>query len=204
MDIPINADIWCSDGVCGHTTSIIVDPITQKITHIVVKEKHSPHIERLVPESFIVEASPDSIRLRCSETELSTLDEFVGIRFAHTDLQPYFPLGDNILFWPYSVADEITLAAKEERIPPGELAIHRGARVVASDGHVGRVDEFLVDPTDGRITHLILREGHLWGQKDVTIPVSEIENISDETVFIKLSKQAIAELPAIPVRRIWR
>jgi len=73
--------------------------------------------------------------------------------------------------------------------------------VEASDGRIGRVDEFLVDPVTGQISHLILREGHLWGKRDITIPVSEIERIEDDSVHLKLDKQSIEALPAVPVRR---
>jgi hypothetical protein len=47
----------------------------------------------------------------------------------------------------------------------------------------------------------VLREGHLWGQKDVAIPVSEIERIEDNTVHLKIDMRKIEALPAIPVRR---
>ena len=116
-------------------------------------------------------------------------------------MPPYYPLGDYPAVWPYAVAKETPHVSKEERIPPGELAIHRRARVEASDGPVGRVDEFLVDPSDGKITHLILREGHLWDQKDVTIPVSQIDHFGADTAYLKLNKDSIGKLPAIPVRR---
>jgi sporulation protein YlmC with PRC-barrel domain len=66
---------------------------------------------------------------------------------------------------------------------------------------VGRVDEFLVDPRNEHITHLIMREGHLWGQKDVSIPLSAIGHIEEDTVHLKLSKSEIEALPAIPIRR---
>jgi sporulation protein YlmC with PRC-barrel domain len=204
MEIPMNAEVQCSDGLCGHTTCIVVNPITQKITHVVVKEKQPSHTERMVPESYILDTTPESIQLRCKLTELSMFDEFVVFRFVQADMPTHFPLGDETVYWPYSVPDEMALVLPEERIPPGELAIQRGARVEASDGHIGKVDEFLIDPTDGKVTHLILREGHLWDQKDVTIPVSEIEKISNEAVYIKLNKQAIARLPAIPVHRKWK
>jgi hypothetical protein len=69
---------------------------------------------------------------------------------------------------------------------------------------VGKVDEFLVDPTSGHITHLILRDEHLWGQKDVAIPISEIEHTTEDIVYLKLSKRSIAALPTISVRRKWR
>jgi sporulation protein YlmC with PRC-barrel domain len=86
-------------------------------------------------------------------------------------------------------------------IPSGELAMRRGARVQATDGRVGQVDEFLVNPVNGYITHLVLREGHLWGQKDVTIPVSQIERIEENAVYLKLDKHSIEALPAVPVSK---
>jgi sporulation protein YlmC with PRC-barrel domain len=73
--------------------------------------------------------------------------------------------------------------------------------VEATDGKVGRVDEFLINPKTDHITHLVLREGHPWGRKDVTIPVSQIDHYKENTVYLKLDKHGIEALPAIPVRR---
>jgi sporulation protein YlmC with PRC-barrel domain len=75
--------------------------------------------------------------------------------------------------------------------------------VEATDGHVGRVDEFVVDAGTGHITHLVLREGHLWGQKDVSISISEIGRIEADVVYLKLDKAGIDALPTIPVQRDW-
>ena len=93
------------------------------------------------------------------------------------------------------------VSIRRERIPPGELFVRRGARVSADDGQVGRVDEFLVDPTTRQITHLVLREGHLWRQKDVLVPISEIERAGEDAVYLKLDRHAIGSLPAVPVRQ---
>jgi hypothetical protein len=65
---------------------------------------------------------------------------------------------------------------------------------------VGQIDEFLVN-SDGQITHLVLRTGHLWGQKDISIPVSEIAHFSEQKVTLKLDKAQIKALPIIAIRR---
>ena len=44
-------------------------------------------------------------------------------------------------------------------------------------------------------------EGHLWGKKELALPVSAIDRVFDEVVYLKLDKQSIEKLPAIPVRR---
>ncbi len=89
------------------------------------------------------------------------------------------------------------------RIPPGELAVRRGTRVEATDGYVGRVDEFVVNSENSHITHLVMREGHLWGQKDVIIPLSAMGDTREDTIFLKLDKHQIESLPTFPVRRHW-
>ena len=61
--------------------------------------------------------------------------------------------------------------------------------------------EFLVNPATDHISHLVLREGYLWGQREVTISVAEIDRIDEDAVYLKLNKRQVAALPAIPVRR---
>jgi hypothetical protein len=46
-----------------------------------------------------------------------------------------------------------------------------------------------------------MREGHLWGQKDVSIPVGQIDRYQDNTVYLKLDKHAIEVLPTITIHR---
>lgn len=44
---------------------------------------------------------------------------------------------------------------------------------------VGRVGAFLVDPTDQAITHLVVHQSHLFGSRSVTIPLTEIADVSE-------------------------
>jgi hypothetical protein len=199
MDIPINADVYCNDHRCGLSTYIIVNPITKKVTHLVVKEKAFPHIERLVSIELVLETSPRKIQLCCSRNQLEEMESFIETEFIRTEIPEY--VGDQFMIWPYTIPKTEMISVEHERIPPGELAVRRGARVEATDGHAGRVDEFLVNPGDDHITHLVLREGHLWGQKDVTIPVSQIDHIEEGAVYLKLDKHSVEALPAIPIRR---
>ena len=87
---------------------------------------------------------------------------------------------------------------QEEQVPQSEVAIHREARVEATDGDVGQVDEFLIDPQTKRISHLVLRKGHFWGKRDVTVPVDQIDRIETEVVYLKLDKAAVGQLTGVP------
>ena len=199
MEISVNAEVQCTDGPCGRSTYVILNPTTDQLTHLVVKHKQSPHVERLVAIDQVEEASPDLIRLRCTGHEFGEMEPFIETEFVRVTVPEY--ASDSYMAWPYVIPKTVTRTVKHEHIPPGELAVRRGARVEATDGHVGRVDEFLVNPSNGHITHLVLREGHLWGQKDVAIPVSEIWYIEEKIVYLKLDKHSIEALPTIPIHR---
>jgi hypothetical protein len=65
------------------------------------------------------------------------------------------------------------------------------------------VDEFLIDPDSGSITHLCLRKDHIFGDRAVCIPVSEIGTIEETVVHLSIDKEALAALPSVPVQRAW-
>ena len=205
MDIPINVDVLCAGELCGRSTCLIVNPINERVTHLVVIENDFPYIERLVSVETILASSPNSIQLRCNKAKLSEMEPFEETDFINAgQLESALPYDAPYLIWPYSMYRAAPMALEHERIPAGEVAIRRGTPVKAADGQAGKVDEFLVDPVNDVITHLVLREGHLWGKRDVTIPVSEIEKIAEDGVQLKLDKNALEKLPAIPVNRKWK
>lgn len=199
MDISIDAKVTCSDGPFGRSTIVILKPTTQEITHLVVSNELFPETAYLVSIDHVSESTPDLIHLACTIKELSEMPVFDQMEFVPSSLAGFS--GTPYMMWPFYAPAAAYITVERDHIPADELAIRRGAGVEAVDGHVGRVDEFLVDPTNDHITHLILREGHLWGKKDVTIPLSQIDRFEDNTVYLKLNKHEIEELPSIPVRR---
>jgi hypothetical protein len=208
MDISINATVFCSDGECGKTIRVIIDPIKKKLTHIVVREKGLlAGMEQLVPLDEILESTADEIRLRCTLKEFFMLESFSEYEYVPGEEGLFDFEQDHYSMHPYVLPDfedefeSEPHYAKIERIPRGELSFRRGAIVHASDGKIGQVDEFIVSPEDHYISHLVLKEGHLWGKKLVTIPVSELDHVEADQVFLKLDKQAIEKMPTIPLRK---
>jgi sporulation protein YlmC with PRC-barrel domain len=82
----------------------------------------------------------------------------------------------------------------QDVVPLGETEVSPGDRVHAVDGHVGRVQGFIVDPDDDRVTHVLLQEGHLWGRKEVAIPISAVTGIADG-IRLNITKEQIGNLP---------
>ena len=204
IDIPIDARVQCSDGLGGRSTLVIINPTTKKVTNVVVRERQDPHTERLVPIRYVVETTDDQIRLSCPRHELSEMREFIQTEFVRADLRAFQGFEG---FAPYMLHAYVVpswAATTYQAIPRGELGIRRGARVRTTDGKVGRVDEFVIEPASGDITHLVMRDGHLREREEVTIPVSVIERIEANTVFVALSKEGVEALPTVPVKRWWR
>ena len=204
VQIPIGADVTCADGKCGKSTCVLINPITEKVTHLVVKEPSLQRPEVIVPVEKIVASTIDSIQLGCTRDELQHMDAFVQTHYIHELMpQPAYSGGyvvGSYLVWPYAVRDAMMwVPVSEVQIPFGELAIRRGTRVEATDGAVGHVDEFLVNAATDSITHLVMREGHLWGKKDVSIPVSAIRSTDEDAVHLTLNKQEIEALESISI-----
>lgn len=204
IEIPADGHVYCREKECGKVTHIVINPTTGKLADVVVKEHSSPHKERLVPRKHISEASSESIRLDCSEEQLKEFSEFESQEFIEAKLPHMLLGGPYPMVWPYVVPEKQLIPVEREMIPVGELAVRRNTVVEADDGPIGKVDEFMVDEHTGRITHLIMREGHLWGKRDVMIPVSAIKHMEEERVELKLDKKQVEELPVIPVKgRFW-
>jgi uncharacterized protein YrrD len=215
-DIPLNVDVDCHDGNCGKSSHIIINPLNQTITHIVVQnEEFFDSSKRLVSLEKVITTTPKSIQLNCTREELAAMERFTEIHFIDPHSAEYTSFGlppehsfdefDPYLMWPYiyAEADMYSPVIEDERIPPGEIAVRRGANVEARDGHIGRVDEFIIEPIDGHITHIVVRKGHLWNKQELIIPVLAIAEMTEDFVRLKLDKKAVKSLPAIPVKRFY-
>ena len=82
----------------------------------------------------------------------------------------------------------------EDIVPLGEAEVGHGDPVHALDGEIGKVQGFLVDPGDHRLTHVLLKEGHLWGRKEVAIPVGAVTGVLDG-IQLNLTKKQVEDLP---------
>ena len=55
-------------------------------------------------------------------------------------------------------------------------------------------------PPGHHVTHVPLQEGHLWGRKQVTIPISAVTRAADR-IEVSLTKQQVQELPEVDIDR---
>ena len=213
-NISLNAIVMCADGNYGRISHIIINPVREVITHIVVQsDRLQGSRQRLVPFERIVEATHKSIWLKCTSKELAAMEKFTEIHFINSDEAEYvaFSSTDNYIsdeinldsIFPYFNSDAgfYSVAVEEERIPDGAIAIHRSASVRANDGFVGRIDKFITDSL-GQITYLMVRQGH-WDKRELTLPLSAVDRLDEYIIELNLDKKTLKSLPAIPLKQAY-
>ncbi|HXT88979.1 MAG TPA: PRC-barrel domain-containing protein [Trebonia sp.] len=206
----IGAGVSCSDGPVGRVSRVIVDPVAEKVTHLVVAPGHRRDLGRLVPLD-LVEGTAGEVRLRCTEAEFEQLEHALETRFmpATSGYDGYGYSRDEVGYWPYfGLSGGMGLAGNgggtpaqmltTDAVPLGEVSVRRGDYVHATDGDIGRVQGLVIDRGSRRVTHVLLQEGHLWGRKNVAIPMSAVASTSDG-IQLTITRHQVEDLPPVDI-----
>jgi sporulation protein YlmC with PRC-barrel domain len=178
----------------------------------VVEPKHRQGLGRLVPLD-LVDATTGEIRLRCTMAEFEKLGSAEETQFipGSSGYAAYGP--EQVLSWPYyglglggvamaggmpTERAALSRTVTYDRLPLGEVAVRRGEHVHATDGDIGRVQGLVIDPRDHHVTHVLLQEGHLWGRKDVAIPISAVTGV-DDGIQLGITKDEVQDLPPVDI-----
>jgi hypothetical protein len=218
-EFAIGSEVVCSDGACGELMRVVVNPVARVLTHLVVERRFQQGTGRLVPID-LVETAAHEVRLRCSMSEFEALEEAEekhlvqgapgqwGYGQGQMLSLPYFPLGmgmgmggmgmggmgmGGMGMRGMGMGPQTTI---EDRVPEGEVEVRRGEHVHATDGAIGQIHGFVIDPTDHHVTHVLLDEGHLWGKKRVAIPIGAVKDVTDG-VRLTLTKREVGDLPPV-------
>ena len=205
----IGGQARCTDGVCGEVSRVVVNPVAESVTHLVVEPQGRAGLARLVPLD-LVDASAGDVRLHCTLAEFERLDPAEETQFVPGSggYAAYGP--QQVSAWPYygltpdaGMPGGVDLGAAGfsptityDRIPLGEVEVRRGDPVEATDGRIGHIQGLIVDPGDHQVTHVLLQEGHLWGRKEVAIPIKAVSRVGD-TIRLNISKHEVQELPPV-------
>ncbi|MDQ2845909.1 MAG: hypothetical protein M3Y77_06080 [Actinomycetota bacterium] len=83
-----------------------------------------------------------------------------------------------------------------DQVPLEDVELRRGSRVIATDGPIGHLHGLIINQADAHITHLLLQHGHLWGHREVAIPLHCVTTMTGD-IRLNVSKSEVAELPAV-------
>ena len=189
----------------GEVRSVVIDKKTRAVTHLVVEPIGRGGLAKFVPLA-LMDATMGEIRLRCTEAEfqnLSDADETVALDLPsdYGDVQLLPPGWRSAGDLP--VVDGSTLrsanATTIDRAPPeGEMEERRGDHVHATDGDIGQVQALRIDPRAHYVTHVLLKEGHLWGRKEVAIPIAKVAGF-DNGIQLNITKRQVGDLTPVDI-----
>lgn len=212
----IGSSVACQDGGCGDLRRLVVDPVAGAVTHLVVEPVHRRFGGHLVPTKFVQAAGDHEVHLSLTLAEFERLDQADDLHFLpgrpgygyepqDVMLAPHFaagigvagaaalnPIGPSLIAGP----DRIT---HPDRVPPEEIEVKRGDQMSAVDGPIGQIKGFVIDPADDKATHVLVEEGHLWGKREIAIPIGSVKLVDGE-VKTDLSKDQIEALPDAQLR----
>ena len=208
MPLRIGAGATCTDGACGQVSRVIVNPVAREVTHLVVDPKHRSGLGRLVPVD-LADATTGQIRLRC------TLAEFQALRPAEeTESVPDLdPTGHahvrgrrqlrlaGVVVWAARDPDEPEAPPQVtvDSVPFGAVEVHRELTVCATDGEIGQVQGLVVEPGGRQVTHVLLQKGHMWGRKEVAIPIGAVTKIGTLLIHLSLTRHQVKDLPPVDI-----
>jgi hypothetical protein len=204
----IGSNVSCSDGPCGELTRVVVDPAARTVSHLVVGPPHRGGTSRLVPVR-LAGTGTAAIQLRCTRSQFEGLQEAEETQIVpgalgelddgqgHKLSAPYYGRGGMGLAMAVGTGFGAGTAPQRitsDRIPAGKVEVRRGEHVHATDGPIGKVRGLTVLTRGRRVTHVLLDEGHLWGKRQVAIPIGAVADFSDG-VRLSLTRDELRDLP---------
>ena len=215
MRFDLGSPVDCAGEPYGELADIVIDPAARRLTHLVVQPHNRHDLARLVPVQQVRESTAlhGGISLACSIEEVSQLDSVqrsvfvrlgeqpvedpdsdVGIVETY-ELPPYGPMGVDALgsgMPPIDIDPHATLSY--DRVPKDTAELRHSSSVTSAEGdHLGRLDGLVVDDQQ-QIVYLVLERGHLWGKREIAIPIDVVARIESDEVQLSLSKDQVSEL----------
>jgi hypothetical protein len=215
MHITVGMTVELTDGKGGHVAAVVLEPISLKVSHLVVDNGSVASGSRLVPAERIVSSTGRmQLSLRQEELELCDPVEQTGVLpQAASDwevgiVRRAWPAYDSVS--PFGAGPGASGSCEGptaiggttwiyDRIPAGHVELRRKSSVVGRDYRfVAHLDGLVVDP-DLKVTQLVLEKGHLWRHRRPTVPIGEIRRIKTDLVQLSLTRaQLDANRSAVP------
>ena len=197
-----------TDGDGGQVAAVVVEPISRKVSHLVVGNGEIFPGPRLVAAERIV-SCPGGMQISLSQEELERCDRVqqidafsrlsrrrsgwqVGVIRGYSwpvydSASPFGagPGGSGSPDGPPYIGGPTLIY---DRIPAGHVELRRKSTVVDRDYRfIGHLHALVVD-ANLRVTQLVLEKGHLWRHPGPTVPSGEIARIKTDLVRLSLTR----------------
>ncbi|MEX1295726.1 MAG: PRC-barrel domain-containing protein [Candidatus Limnocylindrales bacterium] len=201
LEVTKNTDVYTADDRhVGSVDRIVLDPVTQQLTHVVVRKGIFFPEDKLIHFEDISTATPERINLR-QGVDAAQLDPFVEHHFVTVD-ETDLPEGDLVYdpgfvsawYGPIGVAPpmhrDALLSVSERNIPDRLLALEAGSPVLSSDHEVVGHLERVLATDDGRPTHLVIEDDGLSLDRRA-MPIGWVGEITEEGIALGVTAHMV-------------
>ena len=194
-NLRFGAQVHATDGTFGTAPRIMVHVSSRKVTGVVVHQSGFLGIELLVPVELIEAATSKSISFRLTHTQLEAQPmaseyEYLDSSDGDIETSAAYPAAPSLM-----PIGPIPAELEHERIAPGDVSMDQHTVVEASDGRLGKLAALAVDPATHGITGIVVREWHHLHHIEVVIPMTAVDRLADDAIYLSWTKQKVASLP---------
>lgn len=205
MDIRLGVPVEATDGRAGKVDRLVYDAARNEVVGIVVVQGWLLPHDVVVPANRVTGADEEAVRVNATVEEISRMPSFSLSQYVAPPDDWIPPAGIAAATYlfpasPYLVgAFERPVTAPDPEPappdgPPGMTDIGADTEVSCTDGHGGHVDRLLTEGDSDRMTHLVIRRGHLI-KHDVVVPAASVARVDAYGVHLACS---VEELEAMP------
>lgn len=179
----------------GRIDRVVFDPVSRKVTHLVVRKGSLLPKARVVPVRD-VEETEHGVTVR-QGVDTDSFPEFEKSDYVIGDESAYYQRNPQVAIGPYGpvgAANADLHRHRERNLPEEAIAIKSGANVISSDGQkVGRLDEVIVDADSGLPIQLVLRMGRTV-KATQTVPANLIISVDENDIYLALDANSLDDL----------
>jgi hypothetical protein len=190
VEIPLKAEVDCTDGSYGKLVGLVSRDDEPRITHLVVEGEGDRELRRLVPLEHVAGAGAGKVQLNVSRDHMITMTRASQTTDIYEPMPE--PALDPLLLRAHEHVDHPKIEhAEQDLIPPGTVIVDEATDVSARGGAVGKLSSVLVNDGTGMVEGVVVHEASLLGGKSVRFPASAIDHMNGPTVLLTMHKDEI-------------
>lgn len=192
----------------GELADIVVDPVSNTVTHVVVEPHHRHQQARLVPIALLEANSSGAISIRLDVEQVRQLpkvsfSEYVPLASPIDVGDEWDIVGQTVIAQPYWGGDVLGMGrswseqaqVSFDRVPKGECEIRRDSRVLASDRKaVGHVEGLVVD--EEHVGGVVVRTGLPGLHHLVVVPLGAVHLVANDSIELSIDRAAFDRMPS--------
>ena len=202
MEFTDNAHVYTArDEDLGKIERLIIDPVAEEVTHVVVRKGIFMPDEKIVPISDIATATAERVNLdsgaRTDEYQPFEQDHYVMVNASDVGGAPGTTIPTLAWYGPYGapLPPELphTRTVTARNIPARAVALEPDSPVFSRDlDEIGTVDEIITNQ-EGMATHVVINYDLPAPQR--AVPITFVERIGEGGVHLSVDSGTISALP---------